>query len=360
MVLKYSVGVDVSCKSLKCCISTIDKEQKVKVKSSTTVSNNLSGFKNLIGWIKKHYNDPEVPLMVCMEATGVYYEQCAYYLHNKGFKVVVVLPNKSKKYFQALGLKSKNDKIDAKGLAQMCAEQHLKIWEPMDDFYYVLRHLTRHHQSLQEQKSALNNQLHAIQHSAYQSKTILRQMNQTLALFDKQIKQIEKAIKEHITSNPEAKAKFDNVCAIKGLGLISVATVVAETNGFILFENYKQVVSYAGYDVVENQSGNHIGKTSISKKGNPRIRRILYMPALVVKTCQEPAFINLYNRTFERHGIKMKSYVAIQKKLLVMIYYLWKKNEKYNPNYGMNIQEKELVLPSLLAFEKGKNEVASL
>jgi hypothetical protein len=27
---------------------------------------------------------------------------------------------------------------------------------------------------------------------------------------------------------------------------------------------------------------------------------------------------------------------------------------------GMNIQEKELVLPSLLAFEKGKNEVASL
>lgn len=84
------------------------------------------------------------------------------------------------------------------------------------------------------------------------------------------------------------------------------------------------------------------------------------MPALVVKTCQEPAFINLYNRTFERHGIKMKSYVAIQKKLLVMIYYLWKKNEKYNPNYGMNIQEKELVLPSLLAFEKGKNEVASL
>ncbi|MBK9457356.1 MAG: hypothetical protein IPO24_18110 [Bacteroidetes bacterium] len=25
-------------------------------------------------------------------------------------------------------MKSKNDKIDAKGLAQMCAEQHLKIW----------------------------------------------------------------------------------------------------------------------------------------------------------------------------------------------------------------------------------------
>ncbi|MBK9457357.1 MAG: transposase [Bacteroidetes bacterium] len=45
-----------------------------------------------------------------------------------------------------------------------------------------------------------------------------------------------------------------------------VATVVAETNGFILFENYKQVVSYAGYDVVENQSGNHIGKHAYRKR----------------------------------------------------------------------------------------------
>ena len=38
----------------------------------------------------------------------------------------------------------------------------------------------------------------------------------------------------------------------------------------------------------------------------------------------------------------MKSYVAVQKKLLTMIYYLWKKNEMYNPDYQNNIQEKEL------------------
>ena len=49
----------------------------------------------------------------------------------------------------------------------------------------------------------------------------------------------------------------------------------------------------------------------------------------------------------------MKSYVAVQKKLLTMVYYLWKKNEMYNPDYQNNIQEKELELSSLLAFEKG-------
>jgi len=40
----------------------------------------------------------------------------------------VVLPNKSKKYLEYLGFKSKTDKIDAQDLAQMGAEQQLKLW----------------------------------------------------------------------------------------------------------------------------------------------------------------------------------------------------------------------------------------
>ena len=41
----------------------------------------------------------------------------------------------------------------------------------------------------------------------------------------------------------------------------------------------------------------------------------------------------LCERTFNKHGIKMKSYVAVQKKLLILIYTLWKKNEAFNENY---------------------------
>jgi len=37
-----------------------------------------------------------------------------------------VLPNKAKKYLEYLGLKSKADKIDAHGLAEMAAQQHIK------------------------------------------------------------------------------------------------------------------------------------------------------------------------------------------------------------------------------------------
>jgi hypothetical protein len=52
----------------------------------------------------------------------------------------------------------------------------------------------------------------------------------------------------------------------------------------------------------------------------------------MVKYKQTP-FLDLFERTFEKHGLKMKSYVAVQKKLLVLIYALWKNNTAYDINY---------------------------
>jgi len=39
-------------------------------------------------------------------------------------------------------------------------------------------------------------------------------------------------------------------------------------------------MSYAGYDIVQDQSGTHTDKTKISKKGNSYIRSAFYMLAL--------------------------------------------------------------------------------
>src|SRR3954453_22737249 len=124
-MIKYSLGIDVSMKILHACLSVIDVQQQVKIKATRKFANNASGFKELQHWIQKHYKQQNIPLHIIMEATGVYYEQCAMYLYKNGFTVVVVLPNKAKKYLQAKGLKSKNDKTDSKGLAQMGAEQKL-------------------------------------------------------------------------------------------------------------------------------------------------------------------------------------------------------------------------------------------
>jgi transposase len=127
---------------------------------------------------------------------------------------------------------------------------------------------------------------------------------------------------------------------------LSFAVIAAETNGFILFDNAASLVSYAGYDVVENQSGKHTGRTRISKKGNSRIRRILHMPSLCAIRDDQPQFKNLYERVYERTKIKMKGYVAVQKKLLVMMYYLWKKNEQYNPAHSNT----KIIAPKLQGY----------
>ena len=75
------------------------------------------------------------------------------------------------------------------------------------------------------------------------------------------------------------------------------------------------------------------------------------MPAFCVVSCEQPPFVGLFNRTLQQHGQKMKSYVAVQKKLLVIIYALWKTNSAYELNYQPNKDqhtgEKEQVLSAL-------------
>jgi transposase len=347
MILKFSVGLDASSKKVDSCISTIDFTQKVKVKSSCNIDNSKVGFAKLVQWIKKWTANQAVPVVVCMEATGVYHEHLAYYLDEAGFRVSIVLPNKSKKYLQSLGLKSKNDKMDAKGLAQMGAEQNLPKWTRPDEIYVQLRALTRQYQSIQEQITAEKNKLHAEEHSACSNKQVIRQIREFIRFMDKQKSVMEQAIKETVQKNEELKTKVKNISTVRGLSTLSIATVIAETNGFQLFINYKQLVSYAGYDVVENQSGARSGKTKISKKGNSRIRRILHMPSIIAKGSEGTVFKSLYDRVYQKTGIKMKAIVAVQKKLLLTIYYLWKKNEPFDKNYSKNqnenIQEEKLV-----------------
>jgi transposase len=350
---KLSVGLDISSKKINACLSFIDDLQNVKVISSKVIVNSQAGFKDLIIWINKFHKDKNITLVIGMEATGVYYEECAYYLFEKGFSVIVVLPNIAKKYLQAMGIKSKNDSIDAKGLSKMFAERVFDLWQPMGKYFYELRSMTRHQQALQDMLTVQKNQLHALQRGVYVQKDVIKQVKKQIQLTIKLIANIEKKISEHIKSNEEVFQRVNNILPINGVGIMTIAVVIAETNGFILFNNARQLVSYAGYDVVENQSGKHTGKTRISKRGNSHIRRILHLPALNTVRLKCKPFKDLYERIFEKSNIKMKGYVAVQKKILVIIYSLWKKETLFSESYiEPNTREDEQVSTSLGALEQ--------
>jgi transposase len=271
----------------------------------------------------------------------VYYENLAWYLFEQEYNVFVLLPYKTKHYLKSIGIKSKNDKIDAQGLALMGAQQKHNPWRPHSKSIYTLRALTRQHENLNKLKTSLGNQLHANEHSAVKNAIVKKQLNATIKLLDKQLDELSEEISNLIDTDEKLNEKYSHIDPLRGISKLSWATIIAETSGFETFENQRQLVSYAGYDVVENQSGKHVGKTKISKKGNSRIRRILYMPSLVSVRFKEPVIYNLYQRVTERTGIKMKGYVAVQKKLLVLIYHIWKNDKAFQSGYSKIFGEEE-------------------
>ncbi|WP_345214425.1 IS110 family transposase [Mucilaginibacter gynuensis] len=339
--LKYAIGIDISMKDFACCLSVIDDEQDVKVKATHKFNNSPVGFKSFLEWVNRHSKEA-LPVTYIMEATGVYHEQLAWFLNSNGKAISILLPSKAKSYLKADGAKSKNDSIDAKGLARIGAEKKLGLWTPPSKQLYTLRVYTRQHQSITEMLTSMNNQLHSIRHGQFPSKEIIKQLKQTIRLFEKQLEELEVVISKIIKTDTILNKHYQNITAIKGVALLSFAVIAAETDGFTLFDNASSLVSYAGYDVIENQSGKHTGRTRISKKGNSRIRRILHMPALCAVRDDQPQFKNLYDRVFERTKIKMKGYVAVQRKLLEIMYYLWKKNEQYYPTY----QSEKIIAPA--------------
>src|SRR6185436_16002358 len=103
-----------------------------------------------------------------------------------------------------------------------------------------------------------------------------------------------------------------------------------ETNGFDLIRNKRQLASYAGFDVKEKESGTSVKSIpKISKRGNKYLRKAMHLPALAAIRHDE-RFKAVFVRLMSKHDIKMKAAVAVQRKLLELMYTLFKKQIAYD------------------------------
>ena len=140
-------------------------------------------------------------------------------------------------------------------------------------------------------------------------------------------------IKDLIKTDKEMQELVVLICSLPGVGLLTAAIVLGETNGFDLIRNRRQLTSYAGLDVIEKQSGTSVkGKPRISKKGNRHLRKAMHLPALCAIRYDE-RFKAIFTRLVAKHGIKMKAAVAVQRKMLEMIFTLYKTGKKYDKDY---------------------------
>lgn len=339
-IIKQNLGIDVDSKELKVSLKMMKEDLSQKTKASRTFKNTSDGFQSLKEWIEKK-RIKDLPVHVVMEATGVYYENAAYFFNDQDSYIVhVVLGNTSNAYFKSLNLKSKTDKIDAEGLAQMGLERQLPPWQPISSQMQKIKKLVRERLRLKKEKTMIINQLHAEQASYQPSSDIVERYQKRIEFIKEQVVEVEKELKASVASDNELQQKIDNVCTAKGIRFITAIGIVAEYNGFILFKNRNQVVSYAGYDVALNDSGTSIkGKSKISKKGNSYVRQMMYMSAMSAAVYDEH-HKNYYSRIVKKTGIKMKGNVAIQRKLLLLIYTLFTNNVVYDPLHFLKVEKR--------------------
>jgi transposase len=335
--LRQGLGIDVSKDTLHVCLTNLEADQHVRVRASTKFANTPAGWKQLSAWLAKH-RLVDVPLFVVLEATGIYHEGVTYHLQAQGEHVSVVLPSQAKAFAKSVKARSKTDAIDARLLAHFAAERALPAWRPPVANLRRLKRLCRERMELQEQKTIALNQAHARAHSQAPEADAQRRSKALIQFLKKQIQQIETQIEKTIAADANLQRKVQQICQVKGLGRITVATIIAETDGFALFTRKGQLVRFAGYDVIVEDSGTSVkGVARISRQGSKHLRRALHFPALVAVK-YEKHFRDLFERVFARTTIKMKAYVAVQRKLLVLIYTLYKTDAAYDPNHAQQKQ----------------------
>jgi len=331
-ILKQVAGIDVAQNELVVSLGQVDESLCKEVYAYKTFANKPSGFTALLVWINKH-TDNRVNVLYVMEATGVYHEKVAYHLTEQGFEVSIVLPNKISSYMKTLDIKTVTDKTASEAICRFGLERSLKVWQKPKKIFRDLKQLTRERDQIVADRTMSKNQLHAEQAEAFPNDRSLYRANQRINLLNQQEMEIKREIAELVKSDEELHRKINLIMSIPGVGGLTAVIAIAETNGFELIRNKKQIVSFAGLDVIVKDSGTSIkGKSRISKRGNRHLRKAMHMPALTAIRHDE-RFKAIFVRLVSKHGIKMKAAVAVQRKILEMIYTIWTTEKKYDKEY---------------------------
>jgi len=340
-VIRQSSGIDISMETFDASIFQLLEDFNTQVVSTKKFKNNQDGFDKFYQWVDK-FKNKSITINFTMEATGVYYEGLAYFLNDKDETVHVVLPNKSKKFAESLGLRAKTDKVDAKMLGCMGVERQLRKWSPCSVLFRNLRFFTRERESLKQDRTKAKNQLHALNHSqASEQKTITR-LEAKIRFLDVQIEDVEGDIEKLIENDILLSKKVKKVLTIPGVGINTLAPIIAETNGFAAMENIKQLTCYSGYDIRIRESGKWKGKNKISKKGNSHIRAVLFFPACTASKHNKP-LKKCYERIKEAKKIPMVANTAVQRKLLGLVFTLWKNDTVYDEDYELKKEKKSYI-----------------
>ena len=303
------VGIDVSKRKLDVYVRDRDQQW--------TVANEPAAYGELIDRLKAL----GVRLAV-MEATGGYERAVAGALRGAGFKVRVVDPKRIRHFAKAAGRLAKNDRIDARMIAEYGAvfagAERCEI--AVDEVREKLASLVGSRQALVEHQSAV---------SAAATAVARRALAAALGSTVRAIAKLDRSIAEAIAAHQPfaaAEARFDTV---PGLGPVAIAALIAWLPELGRL-NRRQIAALVGAAPFDDDSGKRVGQRYI-QGGRRKLRNVLYMAALGAATQHNPLLKAYYDRLRQNGKLAQVASIACLRKLLTILNAMGANNTDWAP-----------------------------
>ena len=122
---------------------------------------------------------------------------------------------------------------------------------------------------------------------------------------------------------------------IPGIGPINALTIIAEAGDLRRFGHHRQFLKFCGLDLSTQQSGQYRGQTRLSKFGNARLRRTLWLAGQVAIRQRENGFRHKFERYIARDrdnpDLRRKAMTAITAKMARVVHAVVKGDSDYRP-----------------------------
>ena len=313
------LGIDIS--KAKFDVSLLKGKDKTKNKVFT---NNPEGFTELQTWL---ISQGVTNLHGCMEATSIYGNALARFMVAAGYKVSIVNPSSPKAFGRSELSRTKTDRADAKVIARFCAALQPAAWVPPAVEVEQLQALVHRLDNLTAMQQQEQNRLATV------DPILVESITAHIDFLNEQIVETKKRIREHFDTHPALKAQRDLLTSIPGIAETTATVILAEIRDLDTFDSADQLAAFAGLTPQEFSSGSSVhGKPRLSKIGNSRLRKALYMPAIVARR-YNPFIRTFCDRLLAKGKSKMSMVGAAMHKLLQQAFGVLKSQKPFDPNF---------------------------
>jgi len=293
-------------------------------------SNKGSGHKQLLKWLKKR--EPELrEIHVVMEATNIYWEEVAQYLHQQGLVVSVVNPAAVKGFAISQLQRNKTDKVDSRVIALFGQQTQPRTWQPPLPHQRKLRALVRHKQALIKSRTQQRNRL-----VSCLDPDVKESLQGVITALEQQLADIQQKIETLIDDHDDLRNNHRLITSIKGLGSDTAHLILAEFYDLDQYANAKAVAADAGVTPAKYESGTSVRrKARMSRIGKAAVRGALFWPAQTAIRWN-PIVADLADRLRQRGKPFGVILVAAMRKLLHLVFGVVKNNTPFDPDFEAN------------------------